>query len=65
MSTILLDHQRRSEQRWAARFWRSVEPTSTPEHRLKRQDQQPAAPSKGKRKTCRPNLMGLRSAPAV
>jgi hypothetical protein len=65
MSTIPLDLQRRSELRWAARFRRPAEPTSTPEHRLKEQDQQPAAPGKGKRKTRRLNLAGLRSAPAV
>jgi hypothetical protein len=59
MSTIPLDLQRMSELHWAARFRRPAEPTSTPEPQPKVQDQQPAAPSKGKRKTRRLNLAGL------
>jgi len=49
MSSIPLDLQRRFEQRWAARF-----PAAAPQkHRLERQRQQLAAPSKSKRRTRR------------
>ena len=63
MCTVPLDLQRRSEQRWAARFQRPVESAVTPKHQPREQDRQLAAPRKGKRKTRRLNPVG--SAPAT
>ena len=65
MSIIPLDLQRRCEQRWAARFSRSVEPVASRKQRAERESQQIAAPAEGKRKTRRAKPMGFRSAPAV
>jgi hypothetical protein len=65
MCSIPLDLQRRFEQRWAARFFRPNPPTVPQKHQLERQDQQLAAPGKGKRKTHRVKPAGFRSAPGV
>jgi len=66
MCDIPLDLQRRFEHRWAARFRRPASPGAPQNHELEKQDQQPAATRKGKRKTRRFSSAGLRSAaPAV
>jgi hypothetical protein len=65
MSSIPLDLQRRCEQRWAARFSRSVGPFASLKQGLEKESQQIAAPGEGKRKTRRVKLAGFRSAPAV
>jgi hypothetical protein len=66
MCDIPLDLQRRFEQRWAARFGRPVPPAAPQNHEQEKQDQQPAAMRKGKRKTRRFSSAGQRSAaPAV
>jgi hypothetical protein len=56
MSIIPLDLQRRCEQRWAARFQRSVPPAAAPTHRLEKQDQQLAAPGKATLQHLKPSL---------
>jgi hypothetical protein len=53
MSIIPLDFQRRCEQRWAARFSRSVELVASRKQGPKRETQQIAGPDKSKRKTRR------------
>ena len=62
MSNIPLDLERRSGQRWAARF--EAARALREQHRLERQ-QQLTAPDNSKRKTRRVKAAGLRSAPAV
>jgi hypothetical protein len=64
MSSIPLDLQRRCEQRWAARFSRSVEPVASRKQGPEKESQQIAAPGEGKRKTRRAKPTGFRSAPA-
>src|SRR5262249_5561626 len=60
MTTVPLGLQRKCEQRWDARYKRPAESASSPEHRLQKQDQPVAAPSKGrgKRKARQTNLSG-------
>jgi hypothetical protein len=65
MGNIPLDLQRRCEQRWAARFSRSVEPVASRKQGLERESQQIAAPGEGKRKTRRAKPAGFRSTTAV
>jgi hypothetical protein len=65
MSIIPLDLQRRCEQRWTARFSRSMEPVASRKQGPERENQQIAAPGEGKRKTRRAKPMGFRSAPAA
>jgi hypothetical protein len=62
MSNIPLELQRSCEQRWAARFARPVPPSAPHEHMDEKSDQ--ADPDKGKKKTRRAKLAGLRPAPA-
>jgi hypothetical protein len=62
MADIPLDLERRFEQRWFARL---VRPAAPKKQELERQDQQPAEPGKGKRKTHRIKPAGIRSALAV
>jgi len=57
MANIPLDHQRRFEQRWAARF---VRPAAPKKQELERQDQQLTEPGKSKRKTRRTKSVGIR-----
>jgi hypothetical protein len=47
VSTVPLDLQRRFERRWAARFGRPTEPARSG-HRVEKQDQQRAKPTKKK-----------------
>jgi hypothetical protein len=65
MSIIPLHLQRRCEQRWAARFSRSVESVASRKQGPERQSQQIAAPGEGKRTIRRAKPTGFRSAPAV
>jgi hypothetical protein len=61
MSIIPLDLQRRCEQRWAARFSRSVELVASRKQGPKRGTQQIAGPNKSKRKTRRRKPAGSRA----
>jgi hypothetical protein len=65
MSGIPLDLERRSEQRWAARF--SAARALREQHRLegRQLQQQLTASDNGKRKTRRVESAGLRPAPDV
>jgi hypothetical protein len=65
MSIIPLDFQRRCEQRWAARFSRSVEPVASRKQGPERESQQIVASGEGKRKTRQVKPAGYRSAPAA
>jgi hypothetical protein len=65
MDTVPLDLQRKCEQRWVARYRRLAEPAANPKHRVEEQHQQPAMPSKGRRKAPRPNSTGSKYAPAA
>jgi hypothetical protein len=65
MNTVPLDLQRRSEQRWAARYRRPLEPAATPEHRLQKQDQQLAAPGEEQNKNPPGSDDGFKVAPAA
>jgi hypothetical protein len=65
MASIPLDLQRRFEQRWIARFYRPDHPDAPKKQGLERQDQDLAAPGKGKRKTHRVRPEGIRSAKEV
>jgi hypothetical protein len=66
MSIVPLDLERRFEQRWAAKFSRSMEAAAPQKHRLKGQSEPIATLLKAKRET-RPvvEASGLRSAPAI
>lgn len=69
MCTIPLDHQRKFEQRWAARFARP-DPPATPQKQRLESQKQPAAPAKGKKEkpamaTHRPCEIANRSAPML
>ena len=65
MSSTPLDIQRKCEQRWAARFARSVPPPAPHEHTDEKPDQHLAVLGKAKRKTRRAKVAGLRPVPAV
>jgi hypothetical protein len=62
MASIPLDLQKRCEQRWAARFFR---PDPTAPKKQGPKSPQQTEPDKGKRKTRRFKLVGIRSAPAM
>jgi hypothetical protein len=53
MSIIRLDHQRRCERRWAARFSRPTEAITARNQGPERKDQQSAGPDESKGKTRR------------
>jgi hypothetical protein len=53
MSIIPLDFQRRCEQRWAARFSRSVEPVASRKQGPERESQQIVASGEAKEKPAR------------
>jgi hypothetical protein len=59
-----LDIQRKCEQRWAARFARSVPPSALHEHTDEKPDQHLAV-GKAKKKIRRVKVAGLRPVPAV
>jgi hypothetical protein len=65
MDTVPLDLQRRFEQRWAARYRRPLEPVATPEHRLKKHDQQLTAPEQRQDNSPPSSAGGLEVAPAA
>ncbi len=60
MRDVPLDLQRKLEQRWAARFRRPASPVAPQTHEYEKQDQQPAATRKSKRKTERVEAAGSR-----
>lgn len=64
MSSAPLDIQRKCEQRWAARFARSIPPSAPHEHAEEKTDQHLAV-DKAKKKTRRAKLAGLRPVPAI
>jgi hypothetical protein len=64
MSSTPLDIQRKCEQRWAARFARSVPLPAPHEHTDEKPDQHLAV-GKAKKKTRRTKLAGLRPVPAI